>query len=178
MTEARDESPSVRARREVALVLLGGLIAAIAGVGGALLGANATIATQRDTAREQRLAEARDKRASTYAAFLAEVDRFAAIEDEICPQYAATTQRGECNVLGRHDSARGRRMLKAVESLATAQTSLEILGTQRAVETASALRLTLPRSGRAAGYDRFETARQAFLSDVCHDVSPDPRPNC
>jgi len=42
-------------RREVVLVVLAGLI----GLGGAYLGSNATIATQRDENRESRNAEAR-----------------------------------------------------------------------------------------------------------------------
>jgi len=59
-------------RREVVLVVLAGLI----GLGGAYLGSNATIATQRDENRESRNAEARTKRATVYRTFLFAGERY------------------------------------------------------------------------------------------------------
>ena len=60
------------------LVIRGALIAAIAALGGALIGSYATLTTQRDQAHEIRLAEARMRRATAYTAFLSRAGTFAA----------------------------------------------------------------------------------------------------
>lgn len=72
--------PGIRssARREVVLVLLAAFIAAAAGLGGAYLGSHTAIVTQRDQARDSQLADAREKRARVYRAFLGRAQTFAA----------------------------------------------------------------------------------------------------
>lgn len=73
----RETATPGKARRDVLLVLVAGLIAALAGLGGAYLGSHATIATQRDQARATQHADARAKRAKVYRAVLDHAQTFA-----------------------------------------------------------------------------------------------------
>jgi hypothetical protein len=57
--------------------LVAAVLGLAGGLAGAYLGARATVTTQRDEARDNRLAEARSKRARVYSDFLSAADRYA-----------------------------------------------------------------------------------------------------
>lgn len=165
------------------------LLSAAIGLGGGLLGAylgaHATIVTQRESAREDRLADARDRRAAVYTRFLAATDRNAVSAVRAAGSCRERRARTTCTFPARTESryeADGNRFQLAFNEVV-------VYGSREALDVASRLANTLPRSlddlerranlipadQRAIAYQR---AYREFLNVMCKEVSADPRPTC
>ncbi len=168
------------------------LIAAVLGLGGGLagayLGAHATIVTQREQLQASRSAEARTKRATVYAQFLAASNRYAVETTQALSILRKCAHAGPrrpflCSSLGKQAGP----AQNARYEFQGALTDVYVYGSTTGVRAALNVADTLPPSvGHLNGHISlvpisevvFTRTYQAFLSVMCREVSAEPRSTC
>ena len=163
------------------------LIAGLIGFGGAWVGSQATIKTQQDEAKEARQAEAREKRATVYTAYLNQArlaaDRRKTLRRALFVERArerASEFADFCAENPRVCGASRGAVQVALKADDTAQTRLRaalnevyVYGSRSGVAAADRMLVTFRYESRL-DQQRFDATYSEFLDVMCH--SPSPRP--
>jgi hypothetical protein len=179
MSNEHRRRPTSTARQAVATVLLSGLMAAIAALGGSWIGSHGALAVQREQAQEARRTEARTKRTAVYESFLTAANAFAV------PSVRAAEKcvEGPCNFADWQGIAgdQSEALMNAYDQVALYGSFRGFIAAGRLVDTFPMLLLFKREVARRTSGDfstEFEAAYQTFARVVCEEVNAEPRSNC
>lgn len=196
MTIRSGPASETTAKTSLILPLVVAALSVLGAIGGAYLGSRATIITQREQAREERLAEARSQRANVYSDFLQAADRYHLSQTRIaasikraklsplaCGRQIGTSSGSVCGV--------GTADLKTNEALRLDATAalfdVYAFGSGRGVVIAVGLSKAMP--GVLGDSDRrfvtddvnensFAASYTSLLRVMCREASASPRRVC